>query len=247
MKTIYKLICAIIVVSILGIPVSASRLTGDVNDDGTITVADSLLYLRYSVGQDISPYHIDTSDDVTCDSTITVADALIVLRKSVGQTVDLICDTPPGSITNLHNTSYLPDSITWTWTDPGDADFDHVDVYINGIFKGNVPKGDESYSATGLKSDTTYEIGTHTVDVSGNINETWKNDTARTAPVEDKTPPGSITNLHNTSYLPDSITWTWSDPGDADFDHVDVYINGIFKGNVPKGDESYSATGLKPD
>jgi YVTN family beta-propeller protein len=66
-------------------------ITGDVNNDAVITVADALLYLRYSVGQDISPYHIDMGDDVTCDGKITVADALMVLRKAVGQNVTLQC------------------------------------------------------------------------------------------------------------------------------------------------------------
>jgi hypothetical protein len=68
-------------------------IKGDVNIDGAVTVADALLYLRYSVGQNISPYHIDISNDVTCEipPTITVADALLVLRKSVGQNVNLQC------------------------------------------------------------------------------------------------------------------------------------------------------------
>jgi hypothetical protein len=66
-------------------------IIGDINGDETVTVADALLYLRYSVGQDISPYYMDNSDDVTCDGTVTVADALLVLRKSVGQDVNLQC------------------------------------------------------------------------------------------------------------------------------------------------------------
>jgi hypothetical protein len=37
------------------VTVNQVRLKGDVNDDGKITVADALLYLRYSVGQNISP------------------------------------------------------------------------------------------------------------------------------------------------------------------------------------------------
>jgi lysophospholipase L1-like esterase len=65
---------------------------GDVNNDGTITSADALLYLRYAVGQNISPFNIDpVRDDVTCDDRITSADALKILRKAVGQNVDLIC------------------------------------------------------------------------------------------------------------------------------------------------------------
>lgn len=64
---------------------------GDVNKDHSVTVADALLYLRYSVGKNISPFHMDTSDDVTCDNKITVSDSLMVLRKSVGQDVNLGC------------------------------------------------------------------------------------------------------------------------------------------------------------
>jgi hypothetical protein len=61
------------------------RMKGDTNDDGRITASDALLYLRYAVGQDISPYYLSADDDVTCDNRITAADALKVLRKAVGQ------------------------------------------------------------------------------------------------------------------------------------------------------------------
>jgi hypothetical protein len=64
---------------------------GDVNKDGSITSLDALLYLRYSAGKSISPFHIDNSDDVTCDGIITTADALKILRKSVGKEVILGC------------------------------------------------------------------------------------------------------------------------------------------------------------
>ncbi|MCX9026265.1 MAG: metallophosphoesterase [Candidatus Methanoperedens sp.] len=89
--------------------------------------------------------------------------------------------TPPDNINNLHNTSYAPDHIDWKWTNPTNPDFEQVDIYINGIFKVSITDGIETYTATGLKSDTSYEIGTHTLDISGNVNNTWKNATARTA------------------------------------------------------------------
>lgn len=65
---------------------------GDINKDLIVTAGDALLYLRYVVGQDISPYNIDMTDDVTCDVMITTADALKVLRKAVGQNVNLTCN-----------------------------------------------------------------------------------------------------------------------------------------------------------
>ncbi|MDI6813839.1 MAG: NosD domain-containing protein [Desulfitobacteriaceae bacterium] len=87
---------------------------------------------------------------------------------------------PFGSITNLHNTTYLPTSITWAWNDPVDADFDHVMIYLDGVFVNNVSRGIENYTATHLMPNTTYSIGTHTADRSGNINTTWVNATAKT-------------------------------------------------------------------
>ena len=98
---------------------------------------------------------------------------------------------PPASVTNLHNTTYLNNSITWNWTDPSSADFGKVMVYLNGVFKGNVTKGTQAYTATGLNSSTAYTIGTRTVGTSGLINATWVNSTATTAsgPVPPAIPP----------------------------------------------------------
>jgi len=88
--------------------------------------------------------------------------------------------TPPASITNLHNTTYAPTYINWSWTNPADADFNYTMVYINGTWEKNT--SEPFYNATGLNPDTAYEIGTRTVDKVGNINMTWVNHSARTAP-----------------------------------------------------------------
>ncbi len=146
------------------------------------------------------------------------------------------------SISNLKNISYAPTYINWTWTDPSDVFFAKVMVYINGMFKTNVSKGVKYYNATSLIPNTAYTISTHTVDTSGNINKTWKNHTAMTA--KDAIPPASITNLKNISYNRAYIKWNWTDPADADFAKVMVYINGMFKTNVSKGVKYYNATSL---
>ena len=70
---------------------------------------------------------------------------------------------------------------TWTWTNPEDADFAKVQVYINGAFKENVTSPGNNYNATGLNASRLYSIGTRTVDAYGNINQTWINHTARTS------------------------------------------------------------------
>ena len=89
---------------------------------------------------------------------------------------------PPSSLINLKNTTYAHTYINWAWIDSTDADLSYVMIYIDGIFKTNITKGVQFYNATGLFPDTIYTISTHTVDISGNINQTGVNHTARTAP-----------------------------------------------------------------
>jgi hypothetical protein len=88
---------------------------------------------------------------------------------------------PPG-ITNLHNTTYLENSVTWTWNDPGSEIFGSVRVFVNGVSKATVPRGVQSYTISGLKPSVSYTIGTQTVGTDGTTNATWVNQTAVTAP-----------------------------------------------------------------
>ncbi|ADE36533.1 S8 family serine peptidase [Methanohalophilus mahii] len=86
--------------------------------------------------------------------------------------------TPPASITDLHASNIGCTWINWTWSNPDDTDFNHTMVYLDGELKGNV--SNEYYNATDLYPNTTYEIAIRTVDVNGNINTTWQNDSATT-------------------------------------------------------------------
>ena len=62
-----------------------ARKKGDANGDDKITAVDALIYLRFAVGLDITPYKLDpVADDMTGDGRITVTDALKVLRIAVG-------------------------------------------------------------------------------------------------------------------------------------------------------------------
>ncbi|RLG20493.1 hypothetical protein DRN74_05350, partial [Candidatus Micrarchaeota archaeon] len=105
-------------------------------------------------------------------------------------TIPVIDTTPPASITNLQNTTGQT-WINWTWTNPPDTDFSHVVVYLDGIWQANT--SNNFYNTTGLSPETSYEIGTHTVDTTGNINTTWINQTTKTQAGKDTTPP-SVTN-----------------------------------------------------
>ena len=117
--------------------------------------------------------------------------------------------TPPANITNL---SYLNGTtwINWTWTDPPDTDFNYTMVYVNGTWQKNT--SNPFYNATGLASDTPYEIGTRTVDELGNINDTWVNGTARTLPI----PPNIIIN---------EIMYNPTETPEKDHEWVEIYNN----------------------
>ena len=187
------------------------------------------------VDESYEDYQIMYEDGTRIKPTIKVG-TIAIKDKSV-----------PGPITNLQNTT-TQTSITWTWTDPKDADFDHVEVYFDGVFKVNVSKGIQSYNAIGLAPSSSHEIATRTADTSGNVYLAWVSDTATTkAPDQgDTTGPGPVTNLMNATQH-DSITWTWTDPTDPDFAYVKVYLDGVEKVNVPKGIRSYLAdSGLLP-
>ncbi len=128
--------------------------------------------------------------------------------------------TPPASITDLTNTTYEETFINWSWTDPLDADFSAVMVYLDGSFKKNVTE--QFYNATGLAHETEYEIATHTIDTSGNVNLTWINHTAWTRPLPDTTP-----HLRHINVTPTSCTLNISEEARFYATGYDQYNNSI--------------------
>ncbi len=91
--------------------------------------------------------------------------------------------TPPASVTNLTNVSFAPLHINWTWTDPIDVDFDHVEIYIDGVFKGNVNKDVQYYNYSNFRPNSSHTISTLTVDTANNKNATMVEHNATTASV----------------------------------------------------------------
>ncbi len=155
--------------------------------------------------------------------------------------------TAPASIIYLHNITYQQTSITWIWTDPVSANFDHVMVYLDGVFQANVTKGIQTFTVQGLSPSTSHTIATQTAGTTGLINQSWVNHTVTTAPEPPiQVAPESVSDLHNTTYQQTSITWIWTDPVSAHFDHVMVYLDGVFQANVTKGIQTFTVQGLSP-
>jgi hypothetical protein len=93
--------------------------------------------------------------------------------------------TPPASVTNLVSTGQTNESISWSWTNPADPDFNHVIIYLDAANVANTTG--TTYTANGLTPNSTYMITLHTVDTTGNVNATDVSETNRT--LETTTPP----------------------------------------------------------
>ena len=136
--------------------------------------------IEYSVNASSYPQTAEFSGTwKTFDSQWNTTNGTVVGDTEVTVLKDEI---PPASITNLQSTNGST-WISWMWTNPGDVDFSHVTVYLNGTWRANTTN--EFYYARGLDPDTEYEIGARTVDNAGNINATWVNGTARTTRIFD--------------------------------------------------------------
>ena len=160
--------------------------------------------------------------------------------NTLGCSNTTIDTTPPSSITNLQNISNSYDWIYWNWTNPTDADFNQVLIYLDGINIANT--SDNFYNATGLMQNTSYTITIHTKDFAENINTTNVSNTASTGYAPDMIPPNSVTNLMNISSTTTSIYWTWTNPLDIDFSEAIIYVDGINIANT--SNNFYNATGF---
>lgn len=181
----------------------------------------------------------------TYNMTVTITDAN---NNVVTISNNITVDSPPApvltqAVTDLNNITYAQNYINWTWTNPKDPGFGHVEIYVDNGPIINV-SNDQYYNKIGLLPNTEHTIHVRTVDINRNVNLTWVNGTSITA--RDDVPPNSIAGLRNVSYAQNYINWTWNNPNDTDFDHVDIYINNGPIISVGKN-QSYNATGLVQD
>jgi PGF-pre-PGF domain-containing protein len=144
--------------------------------------------------------------------------------------------TPPAPVTNLQETGIGSSWIKWTWAKPMDIDLKHVMVYFDGVFVTNT--SEDFYNATGLAEGTLHTISTKIVDISGNINYAWVNDSATTATLL------TISELSGKDITSSSITLTWINSPDISI--VKMYRDNGIIGNV-SGSTSYVDSSLARD
>lgn len=130
--------------------------------------------------------------------------------------------TQPANVTDLRA---VPDDgkATLSWTDPIDADFDHVEItFTPEVAEMSQPitvlKDIQTESILGLTNGETYTFTVFSVDSSN-----YKSDGV-TVQALIGIPPVDVTELK--AYPNDGrIRLRWIDPVDADFDHVEIFFN----------------------
>ena len=167
----------IMVDSITGVP---SGWTVELKDAGVPQVLPYLTPLLANKTSFFLSLDARISATATAGATmVTSISSLADASKTDSDTFEVMIDvTPPSSVSNLNETAKGLNWILWNWTNPPEGDFNHTEVWLDGMFK--ISTAGSSYNATGLNSGTTYEISTRTVDNAGNINLTWVNDSATT-------------------------------------------------------------------
>ena len=150
--------------------------------------------------------------------------------------LDLVYNPPPAKITNLATSGATTNSITLTWTAPGDDDnqgtASQYDIrYLQGaaITDANwasatqcagepspkVAGSNETFTVGGLAAGTTYFFAIKTADEVLNWSAISNSPSGTTTTItEDSTPPAKITNLATSEPTTNSITLTWTAPGD---------------------------------
>ncbi len=168
-------------------PEDSLLVTVNVTDNiGVFSVKASKILLSWTGGNIWQGSLV--AEEGTHPVNVSVADAWGNVAWDNSSSYTAIIDTEaPSGISDLQATTGLT-WINWTWSNPADSDFKHTILYFNGNFLANTP--DSYYNVTGLLDKTEYELGTLTVDFTGNVNETWINDTATTDKTKSKKPSG---------------------------------------------------------
>lgn len=143
------------------------------------TKYDATVPVAYTVSGDVK-FKLDGNeinlDPSPTNYTINVEGDhnLAIVRADTDETLAMVNftvdTTAPGEVTDLAASTVTENSITWTWTNPSDSDFKNIRVQVVKTSDGNVivPDTDignvETYQATGLESNTEYEITVKTED-----------------------------------------------------------------------------------
>ena len=193
----------------------------------------TLNFQAKAIGTAVVSFDFTVGSSLDCNVAVVGADVLGAVTNG-SYTIAAAPDiTPPATITNLAVSSRASNSITLTWTSPGDDgavglamsyDLRRSNAIINdGNWAGaTLVTGEpapqaagtsQSMMISGLASGTTYYFALKTSDEIPNISA-LSNVVSGTTDSPDTTAPAAVTNLTAGSATGSSITLTWTASGD---------------------------------
>ena len=201
---------------------------GSVVDGATVNISvpdQALAETTNSMGKYIGVLDMYQNGDeiiVTTVKGLYTGSAADILDKSSGGLMINVTmqDTgAPRSITSLQSTvgNFW---INWTWTNPDDSDFGYSEVYIDNVWTANVSDTyyNGSYPAHSIKT-----ISIKTVDLNGNVNNTWMNQTTAIP-----NNPVLLTNISSSLTTAEGQTvYIDADAIDADGDSLTYSASGL--------------------
>ena len=106
-------------------------------------------------------------------NTTRILVSFLILILAVTSIVSAVA---PEQVTGLANTSDCR-SVTWSWTNPTDGDFNGTEIWRDGAFVGNLDNTTESTKWSSLSPGGTYELGITSFNLTGEANATYTNQT----------------------------------------------------------------------
>jgi len=179
------------------------------------------------------------------DSTLGIADFEPLLNDSYPLGSSMNCasgETPTIFITTANGTrtNSAQPVIDYYYTDP-DSSTATVKLYFYSLVSTEVNVPENTPSTISPDTPETEGLYWFWIEVDDGVNT---NTSLNYTITIDKSHPGGVTGLGETSTGVDWIYWEWTDPTDPDFDHVLVSINGSGSVSVAAGVQLYNATGL---
>ncbi|MCK4588927.1 MAG: lamin tail domain-containing protein [Nanoarchaeota archaeon] len=137
--------------------------------------------------------------------------------------------TPPGTVSNLQATNITNVSIYWSWTNPGDTDFNESLIYLDLVNVQNTTNN--YYLATNLIPNTWYTLTVFTKDNNGNINNTNVSSTVKTntSSTTDTDNDGISDSIDNCPTIPNPDQNDTDNDGIGDICDYDIIINEIMQ------------------
>ena len=173
--------------------------------------------------------------------------------------------TAPGPVTAVTVTGTTSSTVSMSWTNPGDADLQAVMVRratgatapaspTAGTLVADVPKGTTTFTDTALTAGSQYSYAFFAHDAVPNY-ATGVTKSATTTAVADTTAPGPVTAVTLTGTTSSTVSWTWTNPADADLQAVMIRratgptapaspTAGTLVAEVPKGTTTFTDTAL---